>query len=79
MYEDIGDFCRSGFGYFLLLTVPILFLCSNSVMANEFNVQRLSQFDINSVSFGEFHCNQRTFQFNSLMGSSKLFQVNETN
>lgn len=60
MFEDADHFVdlfRGGFGYYLLITLPIFVLCSsNPVLASsEFNVQRMSQYDLHGVPFGEFN------------------------
>ena len=60
MFEDadnIADIFRGGFAYYALLAVPILLIfSSNPVLASsEFHVQRMSQFDVNGLHFGEYH------------------------
>ena len=50
--EDFADLFR-GLPYYLLLTLPFLIICSpNPVLATEFNVQRLAQWDLNGVNYG---------------------------
>lgn len=59
MFDDVDNFAdlfRGGLPYYLLITLPILIICtsSNPVLASsEFNVQRMSQFDVHGVSYGE--------------------------
>lgn len=58
LFEDADNFAdifRGGLPYYLLLALPILIICSaNPVLASsEFTVQRMSQFDVNGVSYGE--------------------------
>lgn len=58
LFEDADNFAdifRGGLPYYLLLTLPILIICSsNPVLASsEFSVQRMSQYDINGVSYGK--------------------------
>uniref|UniRef100_A0A1A9VXX8 Nicalin n=1 Tax=Glossina austeni TaxID=7395 RepID=A0A1A9VXX8_GLOAU len=52
--DNFADIFRGGLPYYLLLTLPILILCSsNPVLASsEFAVHRMTQFDLNGVSFG---------------------------
>ncbi|XP_013113668.2 BOS complex subunit NCLN isoform X1 [Stomoxys calcitrans] len=57
LFEDADNFAdifRGGLPYYLLLALPILIICSaNPVLASsEFTVQRMSQFDVNGVSYG---------------------------
>lgn len=53
--DNFADIFRGGLPYYLLLALPILIICSaNPVLASsEFTVQRMSQFDVNGVSYGE--------------------------
>lgn len=57
MFEDadFADIFRGNLPYYLLLSLPLLIMCSpNPVQAsNEFIIQRMSQFDVNGVPFGE--------------------------
>lgn len=52
--DNFADIFRGGLPYYLLITLPILIICSsNPVLASsEFTVQRMSQFDVNGVSYG---------------------------
>ncbi|XP_075166298.1 BOS complex subunit NCLN isoform X2 [Haematobia irritans] len=57
LFEDADNFAdifRGGLPYYLLFALPILIICSsNPVLASsEFSVQRMSQFDVNGVSYG---------------------------
>lgn len=57
MFEDADNFAdlfRGGLPYYLLITLPILIICSsNPVLASsEFAVQRMSQFDVHGVPYG---------------------------
>lgn len=57
MFEDadnyIADIFRVNLPYYLLITLPILIMCSsNPVLGNEFTIQRMSQFDVNGVPYG---------------------------
>lgn len=70
MFEDADHFVdlfRGGFGYYLLITLPIFVLCSsNPVLASsEFNVQRMTQYDLHGAHFGELkiiHSNIHSLQ-----------------
>lgn len=58
MFEDadnLADLFRGGLPYYILITLPILIICSsNPVLASsEFNVQRMSQYDLHGVPYGE--------------------------
>lgn len=58
MFEDadnIADLFRGGLPYYVLITLPILIICSsNPVLAsNEFSVQRMAQFDVHGISYGK--------------------------
>ncbi|XP_055852023.1 BOS complex subunit NCLN isoform X1 [Episyrphus balteatus] len=52
--DNFADIFRGGLPYYLLITLPILIICSsNPVLASsEFTVQRMSQFDVNGVPYG---------------------------
>lgn len=52
--ENFADIFRGGLPY-LLIALPILLICSaNPALASsEFSVQRMSQFDVNGVAYGE--------------------------
>lgn len=57
MFEDADNFAdlfRGGLPFYILITLPILVICSsNPVLASsEFNVQRMSQYDLHGVPFG---------------------------
>lgn len=57
MFEEADNFAdvfRGSIFYYLFITLPILLLCfSNPVLASsEFAVQRMSQFDVNGVAYG---------------------------
>lgn len=58
MFEDadISDLFRGGLPYYLLITLPILIICSSNpvVSSSEFGVQRMSQFDVHGVPYGMF-------------------------
>lgn len=59
MFEDADNFSdlfRGGVPYFLLITLPILIICSSNpvVGSSEFGVQRMSQFDVHGVPYGMF-------------------------
>lgn len=73
MFEEadnyFADIFRGGLPYYLLITLPILIICtSNPVLAsNEFNIQRMSQFDVHGVPYGKhpgvsIHIHTRTGQ-----------------
>lgn len=58
MFEDpdnLADLFRGGLPYYILITLPILIICSsNPVLASsEFNVQRMSQYDLHGVPYGK--------------------------
>lgn len=58
MFEDadnFADFFRGGLPYYLLITLPILILCSSNpvLAASEFGVQRMAQFDVHGTPYGE--------------------------
>lgn len=58
MFEEadhFADLFRGGLPYYVLITLPILIICSsNPVLASsEFSVQRMSQFDVHGLSYGE--------------------------
>uniref|UniRef100_U5EYI1 Nicalin n=1 Tax=Corethrella appendiculata TaxID=1370023 RepID=U5EYI1_9DIPT len=52
--DNFADFFRGGLPYYLLITLPILIICSsNPVLASsEFGVQRMSQFDVHGAPYG---------------------------
>lgn len=57
MFEDADNFAdlfRGGLPYYLLITLPVLIICSsNPVLASsEFSVQRMSQYDVHGVPYG---------------------------
>ncbi|XP_055603355.1 BOS complex subunit ncln [Uranotaenia lowii] len=57
MFEDadnFADFFRGGLPYYLLITLPILIICSSNpvLAASEFSVQRMSQYDVQGTPFG---------------------------
>lgn len=57
MFEDadnLADLFRGGLPIYILITLPILMICSsNPVLASsEFNVQRMSQYDLHGQPFG---------------------------
>lgn len=57
MFEDadnFADFFRGGLPYYLLITLPILIICSSNpvLAASEFGVQRMSQYDVHGVPYG---------------------------
>ncbi|KAL1403352.1 hypothetical protein pipiens_005701 [Culex pipiens pipiens] len=57
MFEDadnFADFFRGGLPYYLLITLPILILCSSNpvLAASEFGVQRMAQFDVHGTPYG---------------------------
>lgn len=57
MFEDadnFADFFRGGLPYYLLITLPILILCSSNpvLAASEFGVQRMAQFDVHGSPYG---------------------------
>lgn len=60
MFEDADNFAdlfRGGFfPYYLLITLPILIICSSNPVysSSEFGVQRMSQFDVHGVPYGMF-------------------------
>lgn len=61
MFEDADNFAdlfRGGLPFYILITLPILVICSsNPVLASsEFNVQRMSQYDLHGVPFGKCVC-----------------------
>ena len=53
--DNFADLFRGGLPYYLLLTLPILIICSsNPVLASsEFSIHRMSQYDVNGVSYGK--------------------------
>jgi hypothetical protein len=53
--DNFADLFRGGLPYYLLITLPILIICSSNpvIAASEFNVQRMSQFDVHGVAYGE--------------------------
>ncbi|GAB0088901.1 Nicalin [Sergentomyia squamirostris] len=52
--DNLADIFRGGLPYYLLITLPILIICSsNPVLASsEYSVQRMSQFDVHGAPFG---------------------------
>lgn len=61
MFEDADNFAdlfRGGLPFYILITLPILVICSsNPVLASsEFNVQRMSQYDLHGVPYGMYVC-----------------------
>lgn len=57
MFEDADNFAdlfRGGLPYYLLITLPILIICSSNpvLAASEFGVQRMSQYDVHGVPYG---------------------------
>jgi hypothetical protein len=54
MYDDLSDLIRTIFPYYLLISLPILITIYPGALANEIPVQRMSQFDVQGVAFGEF-------------------------
>lgn len=57
MFEDadnFADFFRGGLPYYLLITLPILIICSSNpvLAASEFGVQRMSQYDVHGAPYG---------------------------
>lgn len=59
MFEDadnLADLFRGGLPYYILIALPFLIICSsNPVLASsEFNVQRMSQYDLHGVPYGEY-------------------------
>lgn len=54
MFEDFEDLFRGGLPYYLLITLPILIICSSNpvLAASEFGVQRMSQFDVHGTPYG---------------------------
>lgn len=57
MFEDADNFAdlfRGGLPYYLLITLPILIICSSNpvLAASEFGVQRMSQFDVHGTALG---------------------------
>lgn len=68
MFEDadnLADLFRGGLPFYILITLPILVICSsNPVLASsEFNVQRMSQYDLHGVPFGMYFDNVLIQQF----------------
>lgn len=58
MFEDADNFAdlfRGGLPYYILITLPILIICSsNPVLAtSEFNVHRMTQYDVHGTPYGE--------------------------
>ncbi|KXJ80456.1 hypothetical protein RP20_CCG024930 [Aedes albopictus] len=57
MFEDadhFADIFRGGLPYYLLITLPILIICSSNpvLAASEFGVQRMAQFDVHGTPYG---------------------------
>ncbi|XP_059608640.1 BOS complex subunit NCLN [Phlebotomus argentipes] len=52
--DNFADIFRGGLPYYLLITLPILIICSsNPVLASsEFSVQRMAQFDVHGTPYG---------------------------
>ncbi|XP_037956726.1 nicalin-1 [Teleopsis dalmanni] len=52
--DNFADIFRGGLPYYLLFALPILIICSSNpvIASSEFAVQRMSQYDINGVSYG---------------------------
>ncbi|XP_058450630.1 BOS complex subunit ncln [Malaya genurostris] len=52
--DNFADFLRGGLPYYLLITLPILIICSSNpvLAASEFGVQRMSQYDVHGVPYG---------------------------
>lgn len=59
MFEEadnyFADIFRGGLPYYLLFALPLLIICASHPVAgsNEFNIQRMSQFDVNGVPYGK--------------------------
>lgn len=54
--DSFADIFRGGLPYYLLITLPILIICSSSPVmgSSEFPIQRMSQFDVHGVPYGKF-------------------------
>lgn len=58
MFENadnyFADIFRGNLPYYLLISLPILIMCSSNPVlgANEFTIQRMSQFDVHGVPYG---------------------------
>ncbi|XP_050089617.1 nicalin-1 [Anopheles aquasalis] len=52
--DNFADLFRGGLPYYLLITLPILIICSSNpvLAASEFGVQRMSQYDVHGVPYG---------------------------
>lgn len=60
MFEEADNFVdifRGGLPFYVLITLPILLICSsNPVLASsEFNVQRMTQYDLHGAPFGNYY------------------------
>lgn len=58
MFEDADNFAdlfRGGLPYYLLITLPILIIFSSTpvLASSEFNIQRMSQYDVHGVPYGK--------------------------
>ncbi|XP_052865227.1 nicalin-1 [Anopheles cruzii] len=52
--DNFADLFRGGLPYYLLITLPILIICSSNpvLAASEFSVQRMSQYDVHGAPYG---------------------------
>lgn len=52
--DNFADLFRGGLPYYLLITLPILIICSSNpvLAASEFGVQRMSQYDVHGAPYG---------------------------
>uniref|UniRef100_A0A182M8Z5 Nicalin n=1 Tax=Anopheles culicifacies TaxID=139723 RepID=A0A182M8Z5_9DIPT len=52
--DNFADLFRGGLPYYLLITLPILIICSSNpvLAASEFGVQRMSQYDVHGAAYG---------------------------
>ncbi|XP_058057973.1 BOS complex subunit ncln [Anopheles bellator] len=52
--DNFADLFRGGLPYYLLITLPILIICSSNpvLAASEFSVQRMAQYDVHGAPYG---------------------------
>lgn len=82
MFEDADNFAdifRGGLPFYVLITIPILLICSsNPVLASsEFNVQRMTQYDLHGNPLGKL-CLKFRFSVKNL-GNLPNQSVSRTN
>lgn len=80
MFEDADNFAdifRGGLPFYVLITIPILLICSsNPVLASsEFNVQRMTQYDLHGNPLGIIRQHQLFSFHDNLNGLLNVFFI----